>query len=348
MTAVISFMIVLSCLFIVGDVSAAESVQNITINLHTADWTPPQTTLSIQTDSTLFPAGKELIVNPNFLDGLQGWQVQGEVAVGNEGVTIGSAESDGLLEEQSVSQTILGPIQTVHIRFRGHTKETLEGFDDPALQVRVNGTVLFQKNAASFTGGWEDVTLPLWQEGAGPITVQILAGNTGDNENASWVDLREVSTQKNTFSDESSIKISAEDQIDTQTFMQVGDTVYPFPSFSPLTSFENNAWNFLSVWSVNTDAAAETPIHYSLWFDSAKPVFRLEDAVCFDSVCRARTLCPEDEWGVWVLVPTTLALTERKDAICKSVHYFKNAADELRAYTLTGYETKTMFNPELE
>jgi hypothetical protein len=159
------------------------------------DWTPPITTIAVNGRQIV-----ETIVNGNFEDGLNNWITSGNVEFDQQNIaTIGRAEGT-MLVDNSLAQDVPNITKTLSFEYRVTTTETLPGFDDPCFTVSMNDRLLFAINSSDIAGegqrdtDWQRANIDISNSGDPILHLKFSAGNTGDAQNQSWVELRNITT----------------------------------------------------------------------------------------------------------------------------------------------------------
>lgn len=187
-----------------------------------ADWTPPTSMLMVNNRQIL-----ETVLNGDFSDDLNGWSAEGDVTTANGTAKIGQQNSS--LADNSLTQTLPNMAKTLSFRYRVTTTETLADFDDPCFIVTINGQQVFVIDSSKIPGenqrstDWKTFAVDLSSFSADTLTIKFSAGNTGDTQFPSWVELSTVTTN---------LEVGTTNDV---AVLQTHDTFDP----SPQTFFQN-------------------------------------------------------------------------------------------------------------
>jgi hypothetical protein len=197
--------------------------------LSLGDWTTPTTKLWFQQNDKRIPLPPEEIVNGSFADGLAGWTSQGQVQQIEDGVQLGSEENT--IDRSSISQLISNKPTYLYIRYKLFSLEDDYLCDTKALSISVDDAETFSVPWWSSTNDWQElmILLPHTEQETRLITIE--AGNTGDFEHPSWVQISTVSTALPIVSSQSQIIPEIVDNSPTTTSITLdGDQ---FSLFAP-------------------------------------------------------------------------------------------------------------------
>lgn len=148
--------------------------------------------------------------NGDFSENMRHWEQRGAVAVLELQISDRPEDFDGIdhfvrlasstnlewLGAHALQQTFRVPLQHHALEFwyRIHTQETALGFDSPCLVVTVNDQAVAWFSAAAASETWQRHAVPLPMTTDGLVTIGFLVGQTGDQIQASWVDLTNIYT----------------------------------------------------------------------------------------------------------------------------------------------------------
>jgi hypothetical protein len=152
--------------------------------------------------------------NGDFSDDLRYWQTRGEVGVLKlpfseqieplnsiqNFVRLSSDSNLDWLGAHSLEQTFVMPANHVALEFwyRIHTQETEPGFDSPCLVVLINQQAVAWFSATDASETWQRFSVPLPNTGQS-ITLSFRAGQTGDQQKPTWIDITNVYTLDQLF-----------------------------------------------------------------------------------------------------------------------------------------------------
>lgn len=171
---------------------------------------PTSTPIEISVTPTSITTSVFGLQNSAFNQGLEAWQSQGEVKVlpvSQEArgvlpaefkyfVRLSSATNFDWLGAHQLTQQFQIPQDATSLEFwyRIWTEETELGFDSPCLVGLINQQPIVWFSAAeSRSVGeapiWKHLIVPLPAQATAPVTLSFMAGQTGDQSGATWVDL---------------------------------------------------------------------------------------------------------------------------------------------------------------
>ncbi|HAV15225.1 MAG TPA: hypothetical protein DCX25_02760 [Candidatus Pacebacteria bacterium] len=249
----------------------SETIRNNTLSFD--DWTPPKTHIAYQYVSNNPTPFQELIVNGDFVDGTQGWDIHGEVETKDHLVQIGSEHSI-LAEHSSVAQLIPNTAKTLTFTYQIFTTEQSAGFDDPAFEVRINDKQVFQIRAEDIHNGSTEVQtvrIDLTQFSEDHLLITFSAGNTGDNENPSWVEFSHVTTIPILANPSTQLTFLIDDLQQSISFIQYSSFTQPIPVAPPFTLTQNPENNTLTFWSEDFSQNKEESLHIPASFNNVAP-----------------------------------------------------------------------------
>lgn len=144
----------------------------------------------------------QLIINSDFSLGLENWNDTGHVEIISNDIEnyiqLGNEDSTNLINENCISQeiTLLDNYEFLGIKFKQFSDEELTGFDSIAWAVLLNDNIVhLEANNETAVADWQWKIIKLENYETGINQVKICAGNTGDREYSSWVQLDQVTTK---------------------------------------------------------------------------------------------------------------------------------------------------------
>ena len=188
---------------------------------------------------------EEVVQNPTFSQGLEGWGVIGHVDSfgGYESyVQFGFEGSSNLIHENCITQNIeLLTSKQLRIDYQWHTLEDLAGFDQLSLAVLINDELLHLESAPSFANEQrQELILKLPVSNSQLSELKICAGNTGDRSISSWLKLYQVSTYVVAINTSQELEIKAENAFIHIHYKENGITKDHSSLDELLLSFDNN------------------------------------------------------------------------------------------------------------
>ena len=249
----------------------SETIRNNTLSFD--DWTSPKTRIAYQNSAGNPTPFQELIVNGDFVDGTQGWDVRGEVETRDHLVQIGSDHST-LAEHSSVAQLIPNTAKNLTFTYQVFTTEQHMGFDDPAFEVRMNNRQVFQIRAEDIQNGKTGVQtahIDLTQFTEDYVLVTFSAGNTGDNENPSWAEISSVTTIPIVAHSSIQLTFLIDDLQQSASFIQYSSSAQPITATPLFTLIQNPENNILAFWSEDLSKNKEEVLHIPASLNNVPP-----------------------------------------------------------------------------
>ena len=153
--------------------------------------------------------------NGDFSEDLRYWQKRGEVRVLKLPLSEQTEPFDGIqnfvrlssdsnldwLGAHSLEQIFIAPADHVALEFwyRIYTQETEPGFDSPCLVLLINQQAVAWFSATDASKTWQRFAIPL-PDTDQPITLSFRAGQTGDQQKPTWIDITNIYTLDQLFS----------------------------------------------------------------------------------------------------------------------------------------------------
>ncbi len=198
-------------------------VELIASEVIAGDWIKPEVSLSITGSWT--KVLEEQVINGGFEQGdLSGWKKEGVVEVvnssdvlnpnetvlpieGNYMVRIGNKgefTSGNFVWENRLLQSFKSGAKSLSLSYNFFTRDT-GPMDEPGFLVRLNGEEVYDLRAeevnpnwwpdgSAYSTGWQEISFDLSRYQTENINLGLYAGNTGDQENQSWVYVDKITT----------------------------------------------------------------------------------------------------------------------------------------------------------
>lgn len=230
------------------------------------DWTPPQTTMVIQSSIGEQKHVTEFMMNGSFTDGIVGWETSGHVFFPENGVVQLGSLDDATDTIHAIQQTIPSSAQSLTFSYRIGTQEVPEGFDDPAFLVTMNNTQVFSASWKDASEDWKIayLNLPSFSD---PVTmIQFSVQNTGDTLNPTWVQLKNITTDVGLANSTQKLSFIVSDTHPAQTYVQQSLNVSPQLYLNPFSLTQPLEEDRLNFWSIDQEKNTEEKQEKSIVF----------------------------------------------------------------------------------
>ncbi|KUK79906.1 MAG: hypothetical protein XD95_0040 [Microgenomates bacterium 39_7] len=172
---------------------------------------------------------KEIIDNPTFSFGLEGWDAIGHVETSagfDSYAQLGFNGSSNLIQENCISQDIQteNAVQLL-IDYQWYSSEDLTGFDQISLAVLLDDRLLHLESSLQAEKELrQELILNLPANDSESSKLKICAGNTGDRSASSWLKLFKISSLVVAINNSQQLKIKAENSVIKASY-QVDDQI---------------------------------------------------------------------------------------------------------------------------
>lgn len=156
----------------------------------------------------------EIITDGTFQNGLNSWNKKGKVSIiadnaDKNNLQIGEAYSSNLISENCIFQDVFFKEGLTHILFEYEffTEDDLIGFDDLAFAVLIDNNLVHLEAANPDKLELQKSIINLNFQESANHQIKICAGNSGDRNNSSWINLYKISSNVAVLNPSSSLVI---------------------------------------------------------------------------------------------------------------------------------------------